>query len=73
MIDTEDHGTIVIDGQLLWGVPDDRADATIYMNLEGRAQLTKALISGAHSIEVYGPSGDVYSLHFRSIEGYYLD
>ena len=73
MNNTEDHGTIAIDGQLLWGVPDDRADATIYMNIEGRAQLTKALISGARSIEAYGPSGEVYSIHFRSIDGDYLD
>ena len=42
MSNTEDHGTIAIDGQLLWGVPDDRADATIRMNPAGRAQLIEA-------------------------------
>ena len=73
MNETEDHGTIVIKGQLLWGVPDDRADATIYMDPDGRSQLLAALVSGAHSIEVCGPSNNFYSLHLRSIEGYYLD
>ena len=69
----EDHGTIVTDGQILWGIPDDRADATIHMNPNGRAQLIRALIRGARSIEVCASSGALYSLHLRSIEGYYLD
>ena len=73
MTNTEDPGTIVVEGQRLWDVPTNQLNATIRMDLAGRAQLIKALISGADSIEVYGASGEFYSIYLRSIEGYPLD
>lgn len=68
-----DTGTIVIEVQRLWEVPTNQLNATIRMDLAGRAQLIAALIEGTDSIDVSDDSGGVYSLYLRSIEGYLLD
>ena len=67
MTNTEDYGTILIDGQSLneWGLP---IDMTITLDSAGRSQLTKALLSGIDSIEVCGTYGEVYRLTLRSID-----
>ena len=71
--ETLDLGAIVVEGQRLWNVPTNQLNATIRMDLAGRAQLIKALINWEESIEVYGASGEFYSIYLRSIEGYPLD
>lgn len=67
MADTEEIGTVLIDGQPLdeWGLP---IDMTINLDSIGRSQLTKALLSGEDSIEVCGTYGEVYRLTLRSID-----
>ena len=67
MTNTEDIGTVLIDGQPLneWGLP---IDMTINLDSTGRSQLTKALLSGIDSIEVCGTFGEVYTLTLRSID-----
>ena len=67
MTNTEDLGTVLIDGQPLneWGLP---IDMTIGLDAAGRSQLTKALLSGEESIEVCGTSGEAYTVNIRSID-----
>ena len=65
MNNTEHIGTILITGQNLtaWGGP---VDVAMTMDAAGRAQLIEALINGAHSIEVCGTFGEVYTLMFKT-------
>ena len=65
MNNTEHLGTILITGQNLtaWGLP---VDVAMTMDAAGRAQLIEALIGGAHSIEVCGTFGEVYTLRFKT-------
>ena len=64
---TEDLGTVLIDGQPLdeGGLP---FDMTIRLDAAGRSQLTKALLSGIDSIKFYGTFGEVYTLTLQSID-----
>lgn len=73
--ETLDLGTIVLDPQAIteWCESIPHENATIRMDLAGRAQLIAALIEGTDSIDVSDASGGVYSLSLRSIEGYPLD
>ena len=65
MNSTENIGSILITGQNLtaWGLP---VDVAMTMDAAGRAQLIEALISGAHSIEICGTFGEVYTLTFKT-------
>ena len=67
MTNTEDLGTVLIDGQPLneWGLP---IDMTISLDTAGRSQLTKALLSGIDSMKFCGTYGEVYTLNIRSID-----
>ena len=62
---TENIGSILITGQNLteWGLP---VDVAMTMDAAGRAQLIEALINRAHSIEVCGTFGEVYTLRFKT-------
>jgi len=65
MNNTEHLGTILITGQNLtaWGLP---VDVAMTMDAAGRAQMIEALSNGAHSIEVCGTFGEVYTLTFKT-------